>query len=166
MTEYAIPASARLSYQAEIEEWITNGWLEPYDDNKLGPSKGLLQLMTIVQQNKYKVWPLLDFRELKSRVDAFLANPHVCADKKREWRRVGTNVAIVDIRRAYMLHIRVHKPLRPYQTVICRGQKYCHTRLGFGLNVAPSVMKYVLTGVLTQGETVDVPLCVTSITFS
>ena len=28
-------------------------------------------------------------------------------------------------------------------------------RLGFGLNVAPSVMKYVLTAVLTQDETVD-----------
>ena len=111
--------------------------------------------MMIVQQNKYKVWSLLDFCEFKYRVDAFLANADVCADKKREWRRVGTNMAIVDIRRPYMLHIRVHKPLRPYQTVICRGQKYCHTRLGFGLNVAPSVMKYVLTGVLTQSETVD-----------
>ena len=131
VTEYAIPASAILSYEAEeIEGWITNGWLEPYDDKKLGPSKGLIELMTIVQQNKYKVRPVMDFRELKSRVDAFTANADVCADKKREWRRVGTNVAIVDLRRAY-LQIRVHKPLRPYQTVIFRGQRYCLTRLGF-----------------------------------
>ena len=54
VTEYAIPASARLSYEAEIEEWITNGWLEPYDDNRLGPAKGLIPLMAIVQQNKDK----------------------------------------------------------------------------------------------------------------
>ena len=29
VTEYSIPTSAILSYAAEIEEWITNGWLEP-----------------------------------------------------------------------------------------------------------------------------------------
>ena len=40
VSEYSIPTSARLSYEAEIEEWITNGWLEPYDDDKLGLQKG------------------------------------------------------------------------------------------------------------------------------
>ena len=39
--------------------------------------------------------------------------------------------------------------------MIFRGQRYCLTRLGFGLNVAPSVMKAVLTAVLPQDETVD-----------
>ena len=63
-------------------------------------------------------------------------------------------MAIVDLRRAY-LQIRVHESLWPYQTVIFRGQRYCLTRLGFGLNVTPSVMKYVLTPVLAQDETVD-----------
>ena len=52
VTEYSIPTNARLSYEAEIEEWITNGWLEPYDDEKLGPAKGLIPLVAIVQQNK------------------------------------------------------------------------------------------------------------------
>ena len=63
-------------------------------------------------------------------------------------------MAIVDLRRAY-LQIRVHESLWSYQTVIFRGQRYCLTRLGFGLNVAPSVMKSVLTAVLAQDETVD-----------
>ena len=49
VTEYSIPTSARLSYEAENEEWITNGWLEPYDDEKLGPANGLISLMAIVQ---------------------------------------------------------------------------------------------------------------------
>ena len=138
VTEYSIPTSARLSYEAEIEECITNGWLEPYDDDMLGPAKGLIPLMAIVQQNKDKVRPVMDFRELNSHVDAFTANADVCADKIREWRRLGTNVAIVDPRRAY-LQIRVHESLWSYQTVIFRGQRYCLTRLGFGLNVAPSV---------------------------
>ena len=96
----------------------------------------------------------MDFRELNSHVDAFTANADVCPDKIREWRRLGTNVAIVDLRRAY-LQIRVHESLWSYHTVIFRGQRYCLTRLGFGLNVAPSVMKSVLPAVLTQDETVD-----------
>ena len=106
VTEYSIPTSARLSYEAEIEEWTTNGWLEPYDDEKLGPAKGLIPLMAIIQQNKDKVRPVMDFRELNSQVDAFTANADVCADKIREWQRLGTNVAIVDLRRAY-LQIRI-----------------------------------------------------------
>ena len=93
----------------------------------------------------------MDFRELNSHVDAFIANADVCADKIREWRRLGTNVAIVDLRRAY-LQIRVHESLWSYQTVIFRGQRYCLTRLKFGLNVAPSLMKSVLTAVLTQDD--------------
>ena len=81
VTEYSNSSNARLSYEEEIEEWITNGWLEPYDDEKVGPAKGLIPLMAIVQQNKDKVRPVMDFRELNSHVDAFTANANVCADK-------------------------------------------------------------------------------------
>ena len=81
VTEYAIPTAARSSYEEEIQEWIANGWLEPYDDKKMGPAKGLIPLMAIVQQNKDKVRPVMDFRELNSHVDAFTANADVCADK-------------------------------------------------------------------------------------
>ena len=109
---------------------------------------------------------MMDFRELNSHVDAFTATEDVCADKIREWRRLGTNVAIVDLRRAY-LQIRVHESQWPYQTVIFRGQRYCLMRLGFGFDVATSVIKYVLTAVLTQDETVfTAPLRLTSMTFS
>ena len=128
--------------------------MKSYDDEELGLAKGLIPLMAIIQQNKDNVRPGMDFRELNSHVDAFTASADVCADKIREWRRLGTNVAIVDPRRAY-LQIRVHESLWSYQTVIFRGQRYCFTRLGFGLNVAPSVMKSVLTAVLAQDEAVD-----------
>ena len=83
--------------------------MEPYDDKKLGPAKGLIPLMAIFQQNKDKVRPVMDFRESNSHVDSFTAN----ADKIREWRRLGTNVAIVDPRRVY-LQIRVHESMWPY----------------------------------------------------
>ena len=39
VSEYSIPSSARLSYEAEIDELVKNGWLEPYDDRKLELAK-------------------------------------------------------------------------------------------------------------------------------
>ena len=42
-----------------------------------------------------------------------------------------------------------------FQNVIFRGQRYCLTRLGYVLNVAPRVKTYVLATVLTHDETVD-----------
>ena len=100
VVEYSTPSSARVSYEAEVEEWTKSGWLKSYDDEKLGSVKGLIPRMAILQQNKEKVRLVMDFRELNSHVDAFTATADVCADKLREWRRQGTNVAIVDLRRA------------------------------------------------------------------
>lgn len=45
--------------------------------------------------------------------------------------------------------------MRPYQTIVFRGQRYCLTRLGFGLNVAPMVMKTVVSEVLKQNSVID-----------
>ena len=153
VSEYAVAPSARAEYEAEINEWIANGWLKPYDDRRYGPAKGLIPLMAVIQQNKAKVRPVMDFRELNTHVDTFTANADVCADKLREWRRQGTNVTVIDLRRAY-LQVRVHESLWPFQTVIFQGQRYCLTRLGFGLNVAPSIMKAVLAKVLSQDDTI------------
>ena len=41
---------------------------------------------------------MMNFRELNSHVTAFTANVDVCAD--REWRRLGTNLAIDNLRTA------------------------------------------------------------------
>ena len=99
VAEYSIPPTARLRYEEEIEQWITNGWLKHYDDEKFGPAKGLIPLMEV---NKDTVRPVVDFRELNSHEDAFTASADVCADKLREWRRLGTMGSIVDLRRAYL----------------------------------------------------------------
>ena len=42
----------------------------------------------------------------------------------------------------------------PFQTVVFAGRKYCFTRLGFGLNVAPQIMKTIVNAVLSQQETI------------
>ena len=96
----------------------------------------------------------MDYRELNEHVNAYSANTDVCAQTMREWRQQGPKAAIVDLRRAY-LQIHVDKSLWPFQTVEIKGQRYCPTRLGFGLNVAPQIMRSIVKAVIGQDETVS-----------
>ena len=82
--ENTIPARARAEYDKELQNWIDNGWLVPYPEDKLGPRKGLIPLMAVIQQNKQKV--KLDYRELNDHVDPFTACADICTEKLREWR--------------------------------------------------------------------------------
>uniref|UniRef100_A0A5S6QUG1 Reverse transcriptase domain-containing protein n=1 Tax=Trichuris muris TaxID=70415 RepID=A0A5S6QUG1_TRIMR len=141
--EYPPVAAAKAVYEEELGTWIRNGWVVPYNQTKLGPAKALIPLMAIFQRTKSKVRPVLDFRELNTHTDVFTANSGVCTDKLRQWRRQGTDVSMLDLRKAY-LQIRVDESLWPYQTVILNGRRYCLTRLGFGLNVAPAIMKAIV----------------------
>ncbi|KAK4319771.1 hypothetical protein Pmani_009323 [Petrolisthes manimaculis] len=146
---YTVPCEIRAQYEEEVEKWIKDGWLVPHDECKHGPPKGLIPLMAVVQHNKGKVRPVLDFRELNTHIDTFTADSDVCADKLREWRKQGINLSMVDLKKAY-LQTHIHESLWPYQTVVYKGCRYCLTRLGFGLNVAPLIMKTVLNSVLSQ----------------
>uniref|UniRef100_A0A5S6QJ31 Uncharacterized protein n=1 Tax=Trichuris muris TaxID=70415 RepID=A0A5S6QJ31_TRIMR len=152
--EYPPAIAVRPAYEKELTTWIQNGWLIPYDEQRLGPPRALIPLMAVIQRAKGKVRPVLDFRELNGHIDTFTANSDVCANKIREWRRRGTNVTILDLRKAY-LQIRVEESLWPYQTVMIHGRRYCLTRLGFGLNVAPSIMKAVVDKVLSLAPEVS-----------
>ena len=152
--EYAVPGDVRDEYEGELRKWIDDGWLIPYDDAELGEPKGLIPLMAVVQQNKSKVRPVLDFRELNGFIDAYTAEADVCSHKLREWRKQGVNVSLVDLKAAY-LQIRVHQSLWPYQTVVVGGRRFCLTRLGLGLNVGPAVMKAVLCKVLSLDPEVE-----------
>ena len=152
-SEYAIPPEARQRYEEEVEEWIKCGWLKVYDEDKHGSAKGLIPLMAVIQPTKDKVRPVMDFREVNQYIDAYTGDADVCADKLREWRKMGPNVSVVDLAKAY-LQVRVEEKLWPYQTVVFKGTRYCLTRLGFGLNVAPLVMKAILGKVLEQSQRV------------
>ena len=154
VSQYRISSEAEADYRQEISLWIENEWLQVYNERELGPPKGLIPLMAIIQQNKQKVRPVMDFREVNSHVDTFTAEADACGEKLREWRKMGDNAALLDLHKAY-LQIRVDKSLWPYQTVIVDGVRYCLTRLGFGLNVAPSVMKAVLDAVARQDPDVE-----------
>ncbi|KFD46863.1 hypothetical protein M514_12268 [Trichuris suis] len=148
MEEYPPAAAARAAYEEELSSWIQNGWLVPYDEEEMGPAKALIPLMAVIQRSKQKVRPVMDFRAVNAHIDAFTASSDVCAHKLREWRRQGVNVSILDLKKAY-LQVHVEKSLWPYQTVIIQGRRYCLTRLGFGLNVAPVIMKAVVSRVLS-----------------
>ncbi|XP_045105468.1 uncharacterized protein LOC123500980, partial [Portunus trituberculatus] len=102
-------------------------------------------------QNKQKVRPVLDFRELNTHLNLHTAEADVCTEKIREWHRRGQKVSLMDLRKAY-LQIHVHKSLWPYQTVVFRGKRYCLTRLGFGINIASLVLKKVLDRILSWDE--------------
>ena len=109
--EYSV--SAQQEYRHELETWLNNGWLLPYPAEELGSPKALIPLMAVVQQNKSKVRPVFDFRELNGYVDAYTAHVDVCVQKLREWEKKSSNVSVLDFRRAYLM-VRVHKSLWPY----------------------------------------------------
>ena len=111
-----MPNQIRPAYEEELREWIKDGWLIPHPYKKLGPPKGLIPLMAVAQHNKAKVRPVVDYRELNAHIDAFTANADVCANKLREWRQLGSNVCLLDLRKAY-LQVRVSETMWPFQTM-------------------------------------------------
>ena len=83
-----------------------------------------------------------------------MARADVCTEKLREWRRAGSNVSVLDLRKAY-LQVHVHQSLWSYQTVLFKGRRYCLTRMGFGLNVAPSIMQTIVDAILTKDKRIQ-----------
>ena len=53
--EYTVLERVRKDCNCELQTWIHNGWLIPYPEKELGPPRGLIPLMAIVQHNKGKV---------------------------------------------------------------------------------------------------------------
>ena len=86
LSEYPTPKRLQGEYEQELLAWIQNGWLIPYPESELGPPKGLIPLMAILQENKQQVWPVMDYRKLNEHVNACTANADVCAQTMREWR--------------------------------------------------------------------------------
>ena len=82
--EYSVPIEARPDYERELEKWVSNQWLVPYDEHVHGEVKGTIPLMAVIQQKKNKVRPVMDVRELNSHLDPHTADADVCDEKIRE----------------------------------------------------------------------------------
>ena len=52
IAEYPVPEHIRSGYENELQVWIANGCFVPYPEEKLGPPRGPIPLITIVQENK------------------------------------------------------------------------------------------------------------------
>ena len=153
IAQYAVPEAARSAYYEELDLWVREGWLQRYDERTDGAARGLIPMMAVVQPNQDKVRPVLDYRELNGHIAAHTAEADVCAEQLRRWRRHGSRIAVVDLRKAY-LQLRLDRRLWPFQTVKVRGELHTLTRIGFGLNCAPLIMKAVVRAILDQDETV------------
>ena len=103
--------------------------------------------MAVMQSSKHKVRPVLDYRELNEHVSSHTGESVVCGEKLRKWRSMGSNVKLLDLRKAY-LQLHITEDLWKYQATKFQGKIYCLTRLGFGLNVAPKIMTAVVNAVL------------------
>ena len=77
-----------------------------------------------------------------------------CDETLRKWRREGSNVFMLDLRRAY-LQLHVEPTLWKHQIVSFRGRHYYLTRLGFGLVSAPKIMSVILEKVLSLDADVN-----------
>ena len=42
VAQYTVPSAARREYDAELDAWIAQGWLVPYDEDRHGAVKGLV----------------------------------------------------------------------------------------------------------------------------
>ena len=147
---YKIPVTAYDKFDAEIQKWIENGWLKPYS----GDIKVTLPLMAVIQQNKDKVRPVLDYRRFNSFLSPHTAESDVCSDKLREWRKLGENVRLLDLKDAY-LQIHVHPSKWKFQVVKYKGQTFCLTRLGFGISIAPKIMTAIVKKVLAVNPDIE-----------
>lgn len=139
-------------FEEEVEGWIAKGWLQPCSEAR---TQGIIPLMAVVQENKDKVRPVMDFRELNMFVESHPGiDASVCDETMREWRRLPEPLRLVDLKSAY-LQIHIDHSLWSYQRVVFKGQMYNLTRLGFGLNSAPKIMSKILGEVLSRDKLVS-----------
>ena len=140
-------------FERQVDRWVDEGILMPWGEKV---ESGILPLMAVEQQTKGKVRPVLDFRELNEFVECHTGNnvADVCSDVLREWRRMDGEIALADLKSAY-LQVRVTKELWQYQLVRYKGETYCITRLGFGLSSSPRIMARFLKYLLAKSDTIQ-----------
>ena len=142
----------RERFDDEVEAWISEGILLPVPQTDEVHS--IIPLMAIEQAKKGKVRPVLDFRRLNEYVSCHSGGSVVCEDTLRRWRKMGANLTLLDLRKAY-LQLHVDRSLWKYQVVRFKEKNYYLTRLGFGLNCAPRIMNRVLNTVLSMDESIN-----------
>ena len=85
--QYKIAAAEKDAFDAEVGQWIADGYLQLYNG---GPRniKGIIPLMSVVQRNKNKVRPVLDYRELNTFACSYTGDAVVCVKNHRDRKSV------------------------------------------------------------------------------
>ena len=92
-------------YTNEVESWIANKWLVPYDEAVYGKPLCVLPFLAVPQAHKptTPVRPCLDYRRLNDRLVSHPGyDAPVCAEKIRQWRVDSSNSVILDLKKAYL----------------------------------------------------------------
>ena len=120
----------------------------------LDPRKGLIPLMAVLQENKQKVCPVMDYCKLNEHGDMYMASTDVFVQKLREWQQPGTKAAVPDLHQAY-LQVHMKRSQWSFQRVEIRGQRYCLTHLGFRLKITPLIIWSIVNAVMKQDKIVN-----------
>ena len=91
---YAIEERLRKSFEDEIREWINEGLLKESN----GQETRLIPLMSVEQENKCKVRPVLDFRELNKYIHSHTGHSAVCQESIGRWRQMGSKLILLDLK--------------------------------------------------------------------
>ncbi len=154
VNNYRVHPQNRELFDKEVQSWVDDGILVPWDRDKHGPVQMIIPLIAKDEPRKGRVRPVMDYRRFNEYIASCPGgDAAVCAEKMREWRQKGPQCEVVDLRKAY-LQIRVADDLLRYQAVRFRGRTYVMTRMGFGLSIGPKVMTAILRKVLSLDESI------------
>ena len=132
---------------AEVDAWISAGWLVEHDTAAHGKPRCILPLLARVQEHKVTT-PMrlcLNYRRLN---ECLVSQPGseapVCQETLGKWRKGGhaEEFDILDDKKAYM-QVSPLSLLR-FQVVRWNNKTYVMTRMGFGLSVAPKFMDMII----------------------
>ena len=101
----SLSSDERQICEQEVQKWIDNEIVVPYDPVTHGDIHNILTLMSVVQTHKETtpVGPVLDYRYLNSYVKGNPGNDvPVCDEFIRKWRAFGSDAHMLDIKKAYL----------------------------------------------------------------
>jgi hypothetical protein len=148
---YRMGPAVKEEFDKEVQSWIDEGILSPVPEEEFVST--VVPMMAVEQVNKGKVRPVLDYKQVNNYVSCHSGGSAVCDESIRKWRLTGKNLALLDLKKAY-LQIHVDKDLWKHQIVKHKGKYFHLTRLGFGLNCAPNIMSRILEKVLSLDDAV------------
>ena len=141
----------RKEFDAEIKLWLDEGIITEHDQESHGEIKNYLNLIAIrqVKGSATKVRPVLDYRSLNKSIQSHTGGAvPICASRLRDWRQMGRNCSIIDLKKAY-LQVAIRPDQWVYQAIRWKGKDYLLTRLGFGLTSAPKIMTAIVEKTLS-----------------